>query len=470
MNLPIFTDEAIYVRWSQIARQDASWRFISLTDGKQPMFVWVTLSLMHIIKDPLFAGRLTSVLSGVVSMVGLFFLGRELFKNTWVGFLSSFLYLISPFALVYDRMALYDSMVGAFMVWSLYIEVLLVRKVRSDIAFILGLVAGGGLLTKSNAFFSLYLLPTTLLLFDFKKHKRVNRLIKWVLFALLSAVLAYLYYSILRLSPFYNIIGDKNQTFVYSFKEWLEHPLRFFIGNFHGLFHWFITYVGWPLFFLMIASFAIKKEFTKEKLLLVIWFIAPLLALAMFGKVLYPRFILFMVLYLFPLAALSILQIFHIFKNNALRVVLVLAFIAFSIRSDYYILNDFAHAPVADSDLSQYSNDWPAGGGIKEMVSFLAKESEKGKLYVATEGTFGSNPTIAVEIYLGSNKNIEKRGIWPLPKDIPPDLVKKAKTMPVYFVFAQTQVPSSSWPLKFINRYQKGIGNSYLHIYQVIGK
>jgi len=470
MNLPIFTDEAIYVRWSQIARQDASWRFISLTDGKQPMFVWVTLSLMHIIKDPLLAGRITSVFSGIFAMIGLFFLSRELFKNTWVGFLSAFLYLIFPFALVYDRMALYDSMVGAFMVWALYVEVLLVRKIRSDLAFVLALVAGGGLLTKSNAFFSLYLLPTTLILFDFKKHKLTSRLIKWILFAVLASLLAYTYYSILRLSAFYNIIGDKNQTFVYSYKEWLEHPLRFFVGNFHGLFHWFITYVGWPLFFLMIASFAIKKEYTREKLLLVIWFIAPLIALAMFGKVLYPRFILFMVLYLLPLAALSMLQIFNIFKNNALRIVIILAFIVFSLRSDYYILNDFAHAPIADSDLSQYSNDWPAGGGISEMVTFLKTSAENKKIYVATEGTFGSNPTLAVEIYLGDNKNIEKRGIWPLPKEIPADLLKRAKDMTVYFVFAQTQSPPSSWPLKFINRYQKGIGNSYLHIYQVVGK
>ena len=39
LSLPIFTDEAIYVRWAQIAAQDANWRFISLVDGKQPMYV-----------------------------------------------------------------------------------------------------------------------------------------------------------------------------------------------------------------------------------------------------------------------------------------------------------------------------------------------------------------------------------------------------------------------------------------------
>src|SRR6266849_2690820 len=69
--LPVFTDEAIYIHWSQIASDDASWRFISLTDGKQPMYVWIALNFMRIIKDPLFASRLVSVFAGFFSMIGL---------------------------------------------------------------------------------------------------------------------------------------------------------------------------------------------------------------------------------------------------------------------------------------------------------------------------------------------------------------------------------------------------------------
>ena len=61
LGLPIFTDEAIYVRWAQIASNDANWRFISLTDGKQPMFVWIAMVLMKFISDPLLAGRIVSV-------------------------------------------------------------------------------------------------------------------------------------------------------------------------------------------------------------------------------------------------------------------------------------------------------------------------------------------------------------------------------------------------------------------------
>ena len=157
--MPIFTDEAIYLRWAQIAKNDAAWRFISLTDGKQPLFIWLTMVSMRFIKDPLLAGRLVSVGAGFMTIIGLFFLGRELFKkNKWVGILSGFLYVIFPMALVYDRMALYDSLVGTFAVWGLYIAIFLVRKVSLDTALILGMTIGAAALNKTNGFFTLYLL------------------------------------------------------------------------------------------------------------------------------------------------------------------------------------------------------------------------------------------------------------------------------------------------------------------------
>ena len=213
MSLPLFTDEAIYVRWSQIARYDAAWRFISLTDGKQPSFVWIAMNIMRIVDDPLLAGRLVSVFAGFFSVVGIFFLGKEIFKNRWVGILSSAIYVIFPMALVYDRMALYDSLVGAFAIWGLYFEILLIRNLRLDIALILGMVTGGAILTKTSGFFNIYLLPFTLLLFDLKAKKKLNRFAKWVGLVLISVFLAFGFYSVLRLSPFFHIINEKNSVY-----------------------------------------------------------------------------------------------------------------------------------------------------------------------------------------------------------------------------------------------------------------
>ena len=84
--LPIFVDEAIYLRWSQIAWHDASWRFISLTDGKQPLYIWFVVPFMKLIADPLFAGRMASAVSGLGTILGMGYLGY-LLGNKRTGFL-----------------------------------------------------------------------------------------------------------------------------------------------------------------------------------------------------------------------------------------------------------------------------------------------------------------------------------------------------------------------------------------------
>ena len=91
------------------------------------------------------------------------------------------------------------------------------------------------------------------------------------------------------------------------------------------------------------------------------------------------------------------------------------------------MLTDFKNAPIAGPDLGQYINDWPAGGGIKEIVSYLDHESKKQKIFVVSPGTFGSLPTYSVEIYLGTNKNIDKQGIFPVPSEIPKEFIEKSK-------------------------------------------
>lgn len=471
MSLPLFTDEAIYTRWSQIARYDSAWRFISLTDGKQPLFIWLTMTVMRFVQDPLFAGRLVSVGAGFVTMTGLFLLSRELFKSKIAALLTALLYVIFPFSIVYDRMALYDSLVAMFAVWSLYFEVLLVRHRRLDLALILGMILGGAVLTKSSAFFFIYLIPFSVLLFDFKGRKLPNRVGIWVVFALVSIIFAYFYYSLLRLSPYYHVIEEKNSIFVYPFSEWILHPYEYLQGNLKGLTDWLIGYFTIPTAILVIISFILqKRKFIREKILLFIWFLLPFIALALFGKTLYPRFILFMTMPLIVLAGFSLDVILKTFKLYRMKALVFFMLVAFMIRTDFYILTNIARAPIPYADLEQYINGWPSGGGLNEILSYLTKEAEGKKIYIATEGTFGSLPTYAVEIYLGDNMNVQKRGIWPITTQVPQDLVTRTKTTSVYFIFNQTQNPPPEWPVKFISKYQKGIGNGYMSLYQIVGE
>lgn len=436
LSLPIFTDEAIYVRWSQIGKQDPSWRFISLTDGKQPLFTWLTMFVMEFVNNPLLAGRLVSVGSGFFAMVGMFFLGKELFKNKIVGLVSSFFYVIFPFTLVYDRMALYDSVTGAFAVWSMYLCVLLFRYVRLDIALIYGMVAGASVLNKSNGFFNIYLLPFGLLLFNYSSKERIRRLFKLLFFSSIIIVFTYVCYSFLRLSPYFYLIDEKNTIFIYPFKEWIMHPVEFFVSNWKGMFNWFITYFTIPFLLLMLSAFVVDKKFLREKTFLFLWFFLPFLALAIFGKTIYPRYILSMVLALLPLGAYLAVVLFSKIKNKLIYWVLMAAIIAFPVVSDYFILFDFKNAKIPVSDISQYNNDWPSGGGVNEAVAFFEKESKKGKIFVATQGTFGLMP-YSLEIFLHDNKNVTIKGYWPTEATIPDEVLAKSKKMPTYFVFYQ---------------------------------
>lgn len=471
--LPIFTDEAIYIRWSQIASTDATWRFISLTDGKQPMFIWIAMILVKFIEDPLLAGRLVSVIAGFFSMIGMFFLGREVFRNKKIGLLSSALYVLYPFALVYDRLAIYDSLVVMFMVWALYFEILLVRHLRLDIALILGMIIGGGMLTKTSTDFAIILLPVSLLIINFRGTGWVQKTWKWIVLALVAVLIAGVMYAILRLSPFYHIIEEKNFVFIYPFDEWLMNPFAYFVGNFKGLGGWFITYMTIPFIALVAASFAIGKRYLREKLLLLAWFVIPFIALALFGRVIYPRFILFMTTPLLVLGAFTIYHLHEFIKKKIVYACLMLAFVAMFFVNDYFIVTNFARSGVPESDKEQLIAGWPSGVGIAETVAFLEEKAEKEKIYVATEGTFGLLP-YALEIYLKDNPNIQIVGYWPIHDTLPEDIETISKKMPTYMVFYQP-CPSCEaigkapplFPVTPILSYEREDGESFYTLYEV---
>lgn len=473
LGLPIFTDEAIYIRWSQIALQDAAWRFISLTDGKQPMYVWICMIFLRFIQDPLLAGRMVSVLSGFLTMIGLFFLTREIFKSPKIALLSGFLYVLFPFALVYDRIALYDSLVSVFIIWSLYFEILLVKRLRLDLALILGIIVGAGMLTKTNANFALILLPISLLLLDCKEKNRNHKIARWTMYALIAAGLANLMYAILRLSPFFYIIGQKNYVFIYSPSEWLAHPFAYFFNNLGTFLNWLYGYATAPFLVLVLAAFLISTKYIKEKTLLLLWFLIPLVATALFGRLLYPRFLLFMVIPLIPLAAYALFQLIEKVKAFWLKALIAFVFIFIFLIKDIFIIQDFKNAPVPQSDKGQFITGWPSGVGVDQSVKFLREEAKNQKIFVGTEGTFGLMP-YALEIYLDKNPNIKIVGYWPISDTPPKDAIAASQKMPTYFVFYQAcssckniGVAPDSWPVEKIFQIEKAEKGQFFTLYRI---
>ena len=81
MGLPIFGDEAIYLRWAQLVRGEGvshGYWWVSLADPKPPLHYWLLAVVFRWLGDPLRAGRVLSVVLAVISLPALIWVCEEL--------------------------------------------------------------------------------------------------------------------------------------------------------------------------------------------------------------------------------------------------------------------------------------------------------------------------------------------------------------------------------------------------------
>jgi Dolichyl-phosphate-mannose-protein mannosyltransferase len=169
--LPISSHEATWIHWAQIVAQYPNEWLIAVSGGQQPLFTWLNAVTLNIFPDPLAAGRWVSVLAGLASVTGLYFVGRDAFNRT-VGFLAGLIYIVVPYAYFFDRLALPDGLLLAFGIWTLRWSLHIIQETKPNAkAFkILGMLMGAALLTHVRA---LFLLPILVMVFYFwRVHQR----------------------------------------------------------------------------------------------------------------------------------------------------------------------------------------------------------------------------------------------------------------------------------------------------------
>lgn len=466
--IPIFTDEAIYAHWAQIALNDPANRFISMEDGKQPLFIWLAGVSQHFISDSLVAIRLVSIIAGFGSMWGIFFLTRNLFSNK-VAMIATVLYIFLPFTLLYDRLGLFDSLLTMLCIWAVYLTVRLAKRPQLDLSIINGFTLGLATITKSSGFFFIYLLPFSILLFDFKRGY-LKGFFKWVGLTVLSFLIAELIYNLLRLSPFFYIIARKNHEFIRPLNEVIFNPFVSFVSNGKSILDWLAIYMGIPLFliFLLGLIYALIIYRDKKIYYLTILMVIPLLAELIFNKILYPRFILFYFPFILIITAFVLEKLSKKYvKSTILLLLIVLVTMTIPIYSSLKLLSEPTQAAIPKADSAQYLNDWPAGYGVREVISFLEGESRKGEVHIGTEGTFGLFP-FSINVYFYGNNNVHVYAYWPVDSNkIPPEIIDLARDKNTYFVFNENQKEINSEHLKLIAKYKKGLSENYMRLYKV---
>lgn len=463
---PIFADEAIYVRWAQVMKAEETLRFLPLSDGKEPLFMWVVIPFLKVIHNPLLAARVVSVLSGFGTMLGVGVLSYLLFKNKRAALAAAVIYAVSPFTFFFDRMALVDSMLSMFGVWTFIFAYLAYTKERWDLAMLAGFTLGGAWLTKSPALFFALMLPTLWLFASWKKGlKRViKKVIKLFGLTIPMVTIGYGMYNILRLGPNYSMIAKRNLDYVWPISHILTSPFDPLLPFLNRSLQWLEMMGPWMILILAIFGLLVSyKKYWKELLVLSIWFLAPIVVQSEYAKVLTARYILFSLPFLIIIAASS----FNVIKKSWLNLaVFALAFfVAQSAVFDYSLLTNPNKANLPRSERSGYLEEWSAGQGIKETADYILSEHSKNpseKIVVGTEGYFGTLPD-GLEIYLNNIPNVTVIGVGLNFDDMPKPLVDSRKSgNQTYLLVNQSRFhySPSKYNLEVVAKFPKAIDPS----------
>lgn len=372
--IPIFADEAIYLRWAQLMAYDWRHLFIPLTDGKTPLFMWLLAPLLRLRFDPLITGRLLATASGLATVAGVYFLAKKLFEEKTAR-LAAGLALIQPFLIFYDRLSLTDSLLTALIVWSVYF----------GSGVVLGLTAAAALLVKPSALIYLLIIP----LFNPKAWRG----------HLKSGAIALIIYNLLRFSDSFYMIKQRSL-------DYLRPPsIDGLVSTAQVFGEWLVSYLGWPLIFALALALIIGAKFRERKIFfLSLLTLVPFIAQAAVGKVVYPR-------YLLPLVPfILIITSWGVSRLGKWGVVLASIVTLGWLRFDYYLLTDSVQAPLPPAEKEQYFYTWSAGYGLKEIREYLLALPQDQEIVVATEGTFGTLPN-GLEIYFSGNPRTQILGV-----------------------------------------------------------
>lgn len=458
--LPVFADEAIYVRWAQIMKEEPSLRFLPLSDGKQPLFMWVNIVMFKIFSDPLVAGRALSAFAGIGTMLGISSLSYLLFRSKNVSLVAAAIYALSPFAVFFDRMALVDSMLSFFGIWSLFLSIIAVKTLRLDIAMLAGFALGGALLTKSPALFFVLLLPSLLLFQLGKKKGRISRIFKAIGLLFVTMVISGAMYNILRLGPNFHLVGSRNLDYVHPFNHFLTSPLNPLISNLLATIDWFWVLGPSALFFLVISGIVRNyRSNTISILVLVVWVLAPIVAQAEFARVFTSRYIFFTLPPIVILAASALSgNKFNLFHKSVIFILAV--FVAQSLSFHSIFFKDPVKAGLPEHN--GYLSDWTAGTGIRESADIILQirdQNPNRQIIIGTEGYFGTLPD-GLQIYLQGEENIVTIGVGLHLSEAPSQLTDTVKAGNLAFLVINSNrlnmvEPFENYGLRVVAEFEK---------------
>lgn len=442
--LPVFADEAIYIRWAQLILDDAKqyWLF-PMNDGKTPLFVWAMVPALKLVENQLLAGRLISVIVGFLQTIVVGRIAWKLTKNQLSTVWAILLTAVLPFWFFYQRMALMDTLLTLFLSLSVLIVLVLADKVKTVhldsraailLVVVLALFLFLAIWTKLPAvLFLLPLLPIGMM----TKQANLRQYLVILGLTLMGIALALLFFLVTSVLPAFSQLFSRGGDFLFSLTDFFGGAWKVMFFNTGLTLQTFTFYLG-PLILIspLIGLFFHKHR--RQQAMLILATLAFALPMVLLAKVYYPRYLLPASLFFTLSSSLLVatvtakLQIANLQKKTLLALGLALYCantLAFAGQWDYLAVFKADSLPLVAVDRQQYLEEWSSGHGIAETIALLQSVDKSQRIAVATEGFFGTLPD-ALLLYLHNQdvSNLSVDGIGQPVREIPQWFLEKSKS------------------------------------------
>ncbi len=417
--LPIFADEAIYLRWAQlIISEPGRYAFFPVNDGKTPLFVWSVIPMLLTKMDPLLAGRLWSVAAGVLQIVVLGSIAKKL-KWGKLGVVTTFAFItLAPFWFFNHRMALMDAWLTTMLSVTMLSLLMLyekgkdwqpsrktMQKLFADFEcvgwFLLSALAfGAALFIKIPAILAaLPLVLTPWLVFDAK------RAVWWSAITALALGGGLGLAGLVLLHPTGPQLFSRSGDFLLPVSQIIAGGWRETLpsGDTYLGYFWQYLTPGIMILSLVPLFFQRTRRVGTVLLLQFLLFFTPIWIL---GRVVYPRYLFPASLWLTLSAVLGLVTLVHWGKSErrslvqrvSAGVLLISCVLVLGVQSLQFVLPSWVNpntVPFNTPDSLQYHQTWSSGHGVDEtyiLIKEWAQTHPGEELVVATEGRFGTLP------------------------------------------------------------------------------
>lgn len=366
--LPVFLDEAIQIEWG--FRTALTGRLTGITDGSRYLPVWLTALVVPWAPDPLLAARLLSVAYGLATVLGLVWVGT-LTGDRAAGWLAAALYVVVPFALFHDRLALTDGLLTLLLVGALGASLRWVQTGEPRWALLVGLAVGLGGLTKLNGVW-LALIPCAVYAAAGRGRQARPAQLHWILWVALLVLLPALH----DLPASMGYVRDN--AWVFRAGRQGTSPLLENLGLALGWLGEYLTPVLAAL--CVLAAGSALRQRNAFDLALVGSSLAWILLLVLTGGVdWFPRYLLPVLPMLLLLVARRVNDLARSVAGEAgwsrhgrwLPPAVMMGVTLAALPFDRALFVDPQAAPLPGIDRWQYVEDWPSGYGVREVARTL---------------------------------------------------------------------------------------------------